>query len=284
MQVGFVLSRFVDRLHARSALSISDSELLSQLPYRLDTIQSHRSVQSAAHKGECCLILQGYASARSGFNREEEVPSFHVPGDIPDLGKIHDSGHELDVSALGAVVVAFIPTSSLKRIADHSSSIRAAFSLMLLAELSILRNAMINVGSRDALTRIAHFFCEFYTRLDSVKLTKEDEIICSFTQADLGAICGISAVHVNRTIQELRERRLLEWRSRTIRILDRSNLIRLADFSPAYLRIPGYEAPDSFGSASHGISARTNGKTKEDRRFRDAGRLSPRFDQSPSDL
>jgi CRP-like cAMP-binding protein len=108
---------------------------------------------------------------------------------------------------------------------------------LLLADASCLRNWIVNLGSRDALTRVAHLLCEITTRLRAVGLAKDFRIPSPFTQSDLAAACGISAVHANRVIQELRRSSLLQWQSKTITITDWSDLVRLAGFDPDYLRL-----------------------------------------------
>ena len=94
-----------------------------------------------------------------------------------------------------------------------------------------MRNAIINLGSRDALARMAHLLCEIYTRLSAVGLTKNWVMSLPFTQTDLGAACGISAVHVNRTVQALRRRGLLEWRLKEVILRNWAGIVRLAAFS-----------------------------------------------------
>ncbi|WP_407168671.1 Crp/Fnr family transcriptional regulator [Bradyrhizobium sp. ORS 111] len=213
---------------------------MSKLPYRIENVGGHQPIAAETASHECCLVVKGYVSARSaGSTQSMQIPSIHVPGDVPDLGKIYDSELELEMAALGAVVVAFVPVRGLRELADYSSNIRAGLSLLLLADSYMLRNALSNVGSRNALARVAHLLCELYARLHAVGLARTEEIPCPFTQADLGEMCGLSAVHINRTVQQLRERGLVEWHSRVIRLIDRAELARLAGFSPAYLRVPG---------------------------------------------
>jgi hypothetical protein len=246
MQRGFVLTRFIERLKARSNLSESDIELLSGLPYRLENVCRRRPLSLVRGESECCLVVHGMVAVRGGAGETASILSLHVPGDVPDLAKIHDSGFELKLSVHGLVVVALISARQLQQIAHHSPRIQKAFSRLLLAELTMLRQASINIGSRDALQRIAHLCCDLCVRSDAVGLAEAGEIACPLTQADLAAACAISPVHVNRTLQELRGRKLLDWRSGSIRVLDWQGLTRLADFSSAYLRIPAGTSLRSF--------------------------------------
>jgi hypothetical protein len=103
------------------------------------------------------------------------------------------------------------------------------------------RNWAVNLGSRNALTRVAHLLCEITTRLQNVGLAKEFRLPSPFTQSDLAAACSISPVHANRTIQELRRANLLQWHAKTIIITDWPGLVRLAGFDPTYLRVRARE-------------------------------------------
>jgi CRP-like cAMP-binding protein len=57
------------------------------------------------------------------------------------------------------------------------------------------------------------------------------------TQVDLADILGLSPVHVNRTLQELRARELIHWKGTNVRILDWDALAEIAEFDPTYLQL-----------------------------------------------
>jgi hypothetical protein len=121
--------------------------------------------------------------------------------------------------------------------AAFSPSLTRALSLLGLADTACLRNWIVNLGSRDSLTRVAHLICEIVCRLRAVGQARDFRFPSPFTQCDLAAACGISAVHANRIIQELRRKRLLHWQSRTITIADWRGLVDLAGFDPDYLHL-----------------------------------------------
>jgi hypothetical protein len=110
-----------------------------------------------------------------------------------------------------------------------------ALSLLNLADTASLRNWIINLGSRDSLTRVAHLFCEITFRLRAVGLARDFAFASPFTQSDLAAACGISPVHANRVVQMLRRKNLLHWRSKTVTVIDWQRLANVAQFDPDYL-------------------------------------------------
>ena len=137
--------------------------------------------------------------------------------------------------ALGPAVVAFVPHRFFQEISSLSSSLHYALQLLGIIDAACLRNWIVNLGSRDSLTRVAHLICEITMRLRAVGLVRDDRFDSPFTQSDLASACAISAVHANRIIQDLRRKELLKWHSRTITISNWQSLCHLAGFEPDYL-------------------------------------------------
>ena len=94
-----------------------------------------------------------------------------------------------------------------------------------------------NVGQRTAYERLAHLFCELFVRLRTVGLT--DGKSCDFppTQLDLADATGLTSVHVNRTIQELRRDGLIELHNRRLTIPDLRALMNACMFNANYLHL-----------------------------------------------
>ena len=244
MQKGFAFTKLADRLASVAELSDADIELLSDMPFAIDHFASHdQLLRRADRPARCCLLLQGYLSWKDG--NHGQITSIYVPGDIPDLHTIVAPRIDAQLTALGPAVVAWTPHAFLREISSQSPSLDHALRLLGLADAACMRNWIINLGSRDSLSRVAHLICEITTRLRAVGLAKDDRFPSPFTQSDLGSACAISAVHVNRVIQELRRREVLTWQSRTITIIDWQALCRIACFEPDYLGLR------SSGSSTH---------------------------------
>jgi CRP-like cAMP-binding protein len=93
----------------------------------------------------------------------------------------------------------------------------------------------VSLALRPAISRAAHLFCELFLRLQVVDLTIGDSYDFPLTQRELAECLGLTVVHANRTLQELRRRELIELTNRRLTILDREGLTALAEFDPAYL-------------------------------------------------
>jgi CRP-like cAMP-binding protein len=110
-------------------------------------------------------------------------------------------------------------------------------------EESIAREWIINVGYRSAFERLAHLFCELYYRLEAVGLAREMACELPIRQSEIADTLALSAVHVNRTLMELRRSGLLSLNNRRLVIHDMPRLQMAAGFDPVYLHLNGGDSP-----------------------------------------
>ena len=108
-------------------------------------------------------------------------------------------------------------------------------SSVVASQTAIHREWALSLGKRSAISRMAHLFFELYVRLDVVGQTRGDSYDFPLTQRELSECLGLTSVHANRTLQELRRRDLIALENREVSILDRSGLERVAEFDPSYL-------------------------------------------------
>jgi len=102
-------------------------------------------------------------------------------------------------------------------------------------DAAIHREWTLSLGRRTALARMAHLFCELNVRLGIVGLAEENSFDFPLTQSELSECLGLTSVHVNRTLQEMRRTGLVEAESRRVRILDLDGLKGAAEFDDSYL-------------------------------------------------
>ena len=89
-----------------------------------------------------------------------------------------------------------------------------------LIDAAIFRQWMVGLGRRDAYGRIAHLLCELLVRLRAVELVEDHAFTLPVTQAELGDAFGLSTVHVNRVLQDLRRDSLITLRGVSLKVLD----------------------------------------------------------------
>lgn len=94
---------------------------------------------------------------------------------------------------------------------------------------------LVGIGQRDADARIAHFLLELGSRLALVGMGSKEGYDCPLTQYHLADTLGLSAVHVNRVLRQLRESGLVTFRDGLVTFHDYGGLVDLAEFDPAYL-------------------------------------------------
>ena len=96
---------------------------------------------------------------------------------------------------------------------------------------------MIGIGRRSAYTRIAHLLCELMTRFRAVALTTDHTFPLPITQTEMGDALGLSTVHVNRSLQELRGDGLITTEGRSVIVNDWQGLKKAGEFDPTYLHL-----------------------------------------------
>ncbi|HEX8842043.1 MAG TPA: helix-turn-helix domain-containing protein, partial [Sphingomicrobium sp.] len=106
-----------------------------------------------------------------------------------------------------------------------------------LVTTAIQREWTVNLGQRSAYERLGHLLVELYLRLKTVGRAQDGRCDFPLTQNDLADATGLTAVHVNRTLQELRRDGLIELERKQLRILDLERLKDVSMFNPNYLHL-----------------------------------------------
>jgi len=116
-----------------------------------------------------------------------------------------------------------------------------------LRDASMHREWILSIGQRSGIGRIAHLICEMYMRSRAAGLTDGASFPFPLTQIELGEACGMTSVHTNRMLQQLRREQLVTMSMRRVRILDWERLVEIAEFDASYLYLDSM-APLSFSS------------------------------------
>lgn len=232
-------ARLLRKLEAARALPSRAREEVGRLSMRVRAVPPDTDV---AHQGdspsECCLLLEGWACRYKILGRgQRQILSFHVPGDLLDLHAIELGVLDYSVGVISAARVAYIPYREIKALMESEPRLTAAFWRDTLIDGAIFREWLSGVGRRSAHERIAHLLCEMYVKVDAVGLTSDDGFDFPVTQAEIGDALGLSTVHVNRSLQELRRQGLIISRGSRLEIPDFEALKAAGDFNPMYLHV-----------------------------------------------
>lgn len=228
------------KLEHYTRLSADDVQLLSRLStLNIRQIQPRRDIMREGEQPKVVnLILDGWAIRHKMLeDGRRQILAFLVPGDFCDTKNFVLSEMDHSVGALTAVTVAQIPNEMIQDIERNWPRLSQALNWDLLVQLAIQREWTLNVGQRSAIERISHLICELFTRMKTVGLCHDGVCSIPATQTDLSEATGVTPVHVNRTLQEMRARGLIEWKGREVRVPDMDALRRVGMFNEAYLHL-----------------------------------------------
>lgn len=182
------------------------------------------------------LLSEGFACRYKLLSDgRRQIMAVLLPGDICDLRALLLCRMDHGVAALGPCQIAVIPHQKLLEIIEKHPRIGMALWADTMFDAAIYRAWMTNIGRLSAHARIAHLLCELFMRLHVVGLPKGASFELPMTQTDIGDAMGLSTVHVNRTLQQLRAKRLISLRSHVVVVHDWSRLQAVAEFDPSYL-------------------------------------------------
>jgi CRP-like cAMP-binding protein len=193
-------------------------------------------IRSGQELNSSMLLLDGWmARSKDLAGGERQVTQLHIAGDFPDLHGFTLKRLDHDLVTLTHCTIGVVPHERLQAITERYPRLARLYWFSTNVDAAITRELALSLGQRSALSRMAHLFCELYTRLDTVGLAHHDGFAFPLTQRELSECLGLTVVHANRTIQELRRRGLVELENRHLTILDRRGLQGVAEFDPAYL-------------------------------------------------
>ena len=187
---------------------------------------------------ECCVLVSGYACRHKvAKDGGRQIVSFHVAGDVLDVQHLWLESADHNVQVITDADVAFVPVRALRQLVEERPSIGVALWRDSLLDASVFREWVLNVGRRDARTRIAHMLCEFVARSEAAGLGCPSEQVIPMTQEHIGDATGLTSVHVNRMLRTLREEGAVQGSGRGLQVADWQRLKRIAEFQADYLHL-----------------------------------------------
>jgi CRP-like cAMP-binding protein len=227
----------VRKLEQLTPLSDVEKQIAMRAPVRMRHVSARQDIVSdGSRPTDISLISEGFACRYKllGDGRRQ-ITAFLIPGDICDLSALLLGQMDHGVAALTSCQIAVIPHQKLSEIVEKHPRIGLALWADTMLDAAIYRQWVTNIGRCSAYSRIAHLFCELSTRLEIVSPTKVKSCTLPMSQTDIGDAMGLSTVHVNRTLQQLRAGGLIRWHSHVLEALDWARLRAAAEFDPSYL-------------------------------------------------
>ena len=226
----------IRKLEQFGKLSSNERQILENLPIAVRQVGADQDLERDGQRSSHCLLLLSgmvcrYRTMQDG---QRQIMSFHFPGDILDLSGLLLGRLDHGIGTLTPVEVAPIAHTTLLGWIEQHPGLGRLLWQDTLVDAAVFREWVINIGRRSALARTAHLLCEVATRLQAVGLEGQ-AFGLPLTAVDLADSTGLSVVHVNRVLQELRAKKLVELHGEVMVVLDWDGLSRAAGFDPDYL-------------------------------------------------
>ncbi len=225
------------KLSAFVALSNVELSTLEGLHKRRRTFVAGRDL---VHQGQsdqaAYILLSGWAcSYKILHDGQRQIVDFQVPGDFLGLRSVllHLSDHS--VEPVTDIEVTEVLVGDLLGAFAQTPRLALAIFWAASRDEAMVVEHLVDIGRRSAAQRMAHFLLELGSRLSLVGMGSKAGFACPLTQYLLADAIGLSAVHVNRVLRQLREQKLLTFRDGVVTFLDYARLTAFADFDPTYL-------------------------------------------------
>jgi CRP-like cAMP-binding protein len=229
----------VRKLESVARLSDAEKAALLALPVTVRQMRAdHDIVRDRDRPTQSCLVIEGwlcrYKVLESGTR---QIFSFHIAGDVPDLQSLFLNTMDHNLGSLVQTTVAFIPHDSIRTLIRNFPRVGELLWRDTLIDAAIFREWIVGMGRRAAPSRIAHVLCELFVKMRAVGLTRGYTCDFPVTQTVLADALGLSTVHVNRSLMELRGKGLITLERHTLKILKWDELQDEGGFDPLYLHL-----------------------------------------------
>lgn len=237
------LTAMVRKLEHWRELSDEDRKAILELPFTRRELNAGQHIVWDGDKPQyTTLLMSGFAYRHKvAGNGGRQIMSIHMKGDIVDLQNSLLGLADHNVQMLTPGEVALIPVAAVQALAFDHPTVGQAMWYETLVDGSIFREWLLNVGRRDARTRIGHLLCEFAIRMETSGLGKQDEYELPITQEQLADAVSLTPVHVNRTLMAMESDGLIRRNKRFIHITDWKQMAKSSDFQPRYLHLDAKE-------------------------------------------
>jgi CRP-like cAMP-binding protein len=217
----------------------ADSTVLEDLSRKPEHIAAHTDlIREGAAPDSVYLILTGWACRYKVLpDGKRQIMNYLIPGDLSDQRIFVLTRMDHSIATLTAASVVTIPAQTMIDLTDGHPRIAGALWWNTLVDEAITREWVVNVGQRKALERVAHLICEMFVRARAVGLSDKLSFDLPVTQTDLADTVGLTLVHTNRMLQNLRAEGLIAWTRHRLTILDFDRLVDLSLFNMNYLHL-----------------------------------------------
>jgi CRP-like cAMP-binding protein len=225
------------KLSAFVVLSEVELGVLKRLHQRRRSFVAGRDMVHQGQSDQAAYILsEGWVcSYKLQQDGTRQIVDFQIPGDFLGLRSVLLRTSDHSFEPIVDIKAAEVLKSDLLEAFAQTPRLATAILWAASRDEAMVVEHLVGIGRRHADARMAHFLLELGSRLSLVGMGTKDGFDCPLTQYHLADALGLSAIHVNRVLRQLRESRLVTFREGHVTFDDLAGLVALADFDPAYL-------------------------------------------------
>jgi CRP-like cAMP-binding protein len=234
-----LLQPFLRKIMRRDKLGVEEqTAIVAAADERLDYAPGQDLVMEGQRPYRSMLVTTGFTCRyRMLADGERQVTAIHIAGDFVDLHSFLLKEMDHSVGALTACSVITFPHERLVKVTERYPHLTRMLWLLTLLDGAIHREWLVGMGRLSAAQRTGHLICEVYARLRAVGLAEDHSFAFPITQAAMADAVGISTVHINRVLQELRQDDLIGWDRGLLVIRHWNALAAMAQFDDRYLHL-----------------------------------------------
>jgi CRP-like cAMP-binding protein len=227
------------KLRARDDIGADEEDVLLDVVTEVREVGAGRVIVRHGTKVEIStLLIKGMAVRFKDLaNGERQIQEIHIPGDFVDLHGFLLKRLDHNIGAISDCHIALVPHANLKQITEDQPHLSRMLWFSTMLDAAIQRETILSVGRRSAVSRIAHLVCELGLRLQIVGIGDVRRFPLPMKQADLADATGLTSVHVNRMLKQLRDEAMMTFQKGEVVIHDWEKLARVAEFDPSYLHL-----------------------------------------------
>lgn len=227
-------------MQARSPLGDVESAKLVGLPHRIAEFDANGWIMAEGDRvTHCHVVLSGYAYCHKVTgDGARQIVSVHMRGDTVNLCGLALDTAGYNIQTLTRSTVAYIPRAALMELVWEYPKIGAALMAEIAINASLLGEWLVGVGRRDARGRICHLLCEIAARQEDAGICQGPDYEWPMTQEQIGDATGLTSVHVNRTLQQLRSEGYFRTTRRRVTVNDWRRLWEIGDLGSSGLPLP----------------------------------------------
>lgn len=225
------------KIRARDTISAEEERAIRALVSEVTEWPKNRTViQHGQELNYSTLLLDGWmARAKDLPNGQRQIAEINLPGDFVDLHGFTLKRLDHDIMTITRCRVALVPHERLVELTEKWPHLTRLYWFNTNLDAAIHREWTLSLGRRSAIARLSHLLLELNIRLGITGFTQRNSFDFPLTQIELGECLGLTSVHVNRTLQQLRRKGLVDVQNRRVTIHDLAALQDVAEFDDDYL-------------------------------------------------